>query len=211
MVRIIVTIIFLLAIILFLMPWISVSCAGTEIMSASGLDMVRGSYNIPSEFSDDTNQENEPIVIGVLAAAAVGLIFSFFKGGVMRVLRVISGLAGAGLLVWLKFKFDDQIRGEEEGILQINYQIGYWLTLGSLAVAAVLSIFDGGNKKQIIDIPAASTQSAPPPRTVLPQSPPQHQPPPSPPLSPPPSQPPQTPQPQPPPSDTLPPPPRGAS
>lgn len=137
--------VFLLAIIFFLMPWVNISCAGTELFSASGFDMVRGSYNVPTEFADEASMENEPIAIGALAAAGVGLIISLFKGGFGRLLRILAGIAGIALMVALKFKIDDQIRGEGEGILQLNYMAGYWLTLSAFAVAAVISLFKSEN------------------------------------------------------------------
>jgi hypothetical protein len=133
--------IFLLAIIFFLMPWVNISCAGNEIFSASGFDMVRGSYNVPTEVAGETPMENEPIAIAALAVAGVGFIIAFFRGGFGRFLRVLAGIAGVALMVWLKFRFDDQIHGQGQGILQLNYMVGYWLTLGAFAVAAVVSLF----------------------------------------------------------------------
>jgi hypothetical protein len=55
--------IFLLAIIFFLMPWVSVSCMGEDIIQISGLDMVTGSYDVPSgeEFAG-MRSESEPLV-----------------------------------------------------------------------------------------------------------------------------------------------------
>jgi hypothetical protein len=155
--------IFLLAIIFFLMPWINISCAGNEIFSASGFDMVRGSYNVPMDVADEVSMENEPLAIWALVAAAGGLIFSLFQGGFARFLRILAGLAGAVLMVWLKFKFDDQVRGQGEGILQLNYLIGYWITLGAFVVAAVVSLFKGENGKKISNTSATPTQVSPPP------------------------------------------------
>lgn len=180
--RFIVLCLFLAAIIFFLLPWVSVSCQGTEIMSASGFDMVRGSYSIPDSIpSDTTTSESEPIAIYALAAAGVGLIVSIFRGGIWRLLRVLAGLAGVGFMVWLKFHLDDQLLGETQLILQYNYEIGFWLTLGAMALAAVLSIFisDGASKKTVLLQPAAPPpQVIPPPGGVAPPPPPASPPPP---------------------------------
>jgi hypothetical protein len=176
--RIIVFGIFLLAIIFFLMPWISVSCAVTEIFSASGLDMVRGSYNIPSEFSGGTSTENEPIAIYALVAAGVGLIVSIFRGGIWRFLRVLAGVAGIAFMVWLKFKLDDNMRGAEASMLQLNYLLGYWLTLGAFALATVVSLFIKDSPPKYITPTPRPTQVAPPPGGVPPPSPPLIPPPP---------------------------------
>jgi hypothetical protein len=141
MIRIIGLSIFLLAIIFFLLPWVNVSCAGTEIYSVSGFDMVRGSYNIPSEIADETPMENEPLAVYALVAAGVGLVFSLFGSGFGRILRVLAGIAGVVLMVWLKFKIDDQIKGTGEWIVQVNYLIGYWLTLCAFALGTVVNLF----------------------------------------------------------------------
>ena len=183
MARLIVLCLFLAAIIFFLLPWISISCQGTEIFSASGFDMVRGSYNVPSDIpSDSTSTENEPIAIYALAAAGVGLIVSIFRGGIWRFLRVLAGLAGVGFMIWLKFHLDEQLQGGTQIILQFNYEIGYWLTIGAMALAAVLSIFikDGAPKQMTPVQTSTPMQVGPPPGGVAPSSPPTPPPPPPP-------------------------------
>jgi hypothetical protein len=170
--RIIVFVLFLAAIIFFLLPWASVSCAGNELISASGFDLVRGSYNVPSGLGSGAPTGNEPIAIYVLAAAGVGLIVSIFRGNIWRFLRVLAGLAGVGFMIWLKFKIEDQIYSQGQGMLQINYLIGAWLTVGALALAAIVSMFlKDGAAKQISAAPTP-TQVGPPPGGVPPPSPP---------------------------------------
>jgi hypothetical protein len=147
--RIIVLGLFVLAIIFFILPWASVSCSGNELFSASGFDLVRGSYNVQGNLPLGVTLENEPIAIGVLIAAGVGVIFSIFRGNIWRYLRVLAGLTGIGLMVWLKFKIEDQIYNQGQGLLQINYLIGTWLTVGALALASIVGLIlkDGAAKK----------------------------------------------------------------
>jgi len=176
--RFIVLVIFLLAIVFFLLPWISVSCSDVEILNASGFDMVRGSYNVPLDGSDEVPTENEPIAIYALIAAGVGVIVCIFRGGIWRFLRVLAGLAGVGFMVWLKFHLDEQMQGGAEYLLQVNYLVGYWLTLGTLALAAVVSIFVKDGPKKYITPASTPTQVIPPPGGVPP--PPYPSPPPAP-------------------------------
>jgi hypothetical protein len=162
--------IFLLAIILFLMPWVSVSCMGTEIASASGYDMVRGSYNVNSEYVSSA-PGSESYAIWALVAAGIGLIFSFFEGGIAVVVRVLSGLAGIVLMVALKIKlgndFNDmgnQLGNGTGGIIQLNYLAGYWLTLAAFALAAIISAINKEFSIRITNKPESPPASnAPPP------------------------------------------------
>jgi hypothetical protein len=148
MIRKIVLGIFLLVIILFLMPWVNVSCAGASIVEVSGFDMVTGNYNVPQEYAGSSSgSNNEPLAIGVLAAAVAGAIFSLFSGKFGIFMRVLSGLAGIALLIALKIKLGNDFRdssadtsNEMYGVVQLRFLIGYWLTLGAFAVAAILSV-----------------------------------------------------------------------
>lgn len=143
MIRKIIAGVFLLAIIFFLMPWVSVSCMGTSIVSVSGLDIVRGSYNVPSEYAGQTDTENEPLALYALIVAGAGLVLSLIPWSAAAILRALAGIAGVALLIALKFKLDGDAAGEDlgsmNGVLTLKYEIGYWLTVIAFAAAAILS------------------------------------------------------------------------
>lgn len=148
--RFIVLGLFLLAIIFFILPWASVSCSGNELMSASGFDLIKGSYNVTGNLPVGTSLENEPIAIYVLVAACVGVIVSIFKSTIWRFLRVIAGLAGVGFMIWLAVDANNKIQSQGHGMLQLNYLVGSWLTIGAFVLAVVVSLFvrDGIAKKK---------------------------------------------------------------
>jgi hypothetical protein len=162
--------IFLLAIIFFIMPWVNVSCAGNSLASASGFDMVRGVYNVPGEYITDV-PESETMAILALVAAVVGLIFSFFAGGIGVVMRILSGLAGIAFMVALKIKLGNDFTNDmvnqmgygAGAMIQLNYLAGYWLTLISFAVATVVSAFNKKISVKITDGPELPKQSSTPP------------------------------------------------
>ena len=160
--------IFLLAIIFFLLPWVNISCAGTHVITISGLDMVTGSYDITDvEKFNDTNAESEPLAIWTLVAAGVGLIASLFVWKIGFVIRILSGLAGIGLLIALKIKLGNdianQIGNEMEGIIQINYLAGYWLTMTAFAAASIVSAIKKQYTIKIIETPESPTKGSGPP------------------------------------------------
>jgi hypothetical protein len=168
MVRIITLGIFLLAIIFFLLPWMSVSCAGEDLVRVSGMDMVTGSYDVPgNEDFTGTSGETEPLAIWALGVAAVGLIFSLFTSDFSRVLRTLSGLAGIGLLIGLKMKIGNDIGAElpaeASGLVQINYLIGYWLTLAAFAAAAFISAVKPKFGLKIVKVPEVPPPAEKPP------------------------------------------------
>jgi hypothetical protein len=160
--------IFLLAIIFFLMPWVSVSCAGEDLIQASGFDMVTGTYDVPSnqEFVS-TSSESEPLAIWALVAAGVGVVASLFVWKMGLFIRILSGLAGIGLLIALKIKLGNdlgsQIGNEMQGIIQINYLTGYWLTLVAFAAAAIVSAIKSDYTIKIEKTPEAPAPSGEPP------------------------------------------------
>ncbi len=177
--RLIVLILFLAAIIFFLLPWASISCMGTDLVTASGFDLVRGSYNT-TDFSDlgglgdlgdfgdvdipsTTSTESEPIAIYVLIAAGVGLIMSIFRGGIFRALRVVAGLAGVGLMIWLYFHIKGEIPADAQAFIQINLLIGAYLTTGALALAAILSLILKDSPPKYVGVTPTPTQAGPPP------------------------------------------------
>lgn len=139
MIRKIVLGIFILAIILFLMPWIDISCTGVPIMSASGIDMVTGSYDVPKDYTNN-NPQSEIFAILALIAAIVGLIACLIRHKIAFFTRVISGIAGIVFLIALKLKIDKDIFSQSEGVLQVNYLIGYWLTIIAFVAAIVVSL-----------------------------------------------------------------------
>jgi hypothetical protein len=135
---------FVLAIILFLLPWVSLSCAGTTMTSASGLDMITGKhYETSSAFGSpsDNEMDSQPLAIAALAVAVIGIILSLVNWKRAFILRVGLGIAGVVLLIALKLKLDKEVTQEGQGMLQINYLFGYWMTMICFAAASVVNFF----------------------------------------------------------------------
>jgi len=99
------------------------------------------------------------------------LIFSFFGGGVGVIMRILSGLAGIVFMIALKIKLGNdfandmgnQLGNEAAGMIQLNYQAGYWLTLIAFASAAVISAVKKEFKIKITNTSDLPKQSSEPP------------------------------------------------
>ena len=84
------------ALLLFLIPWVTVSCGGQELASMSGLDLATGSVSVANPMGGPapvpTGSGGRGADLWVIAAAALiagGLALTFVLG------RVISGLIAA--------------------------------------------------------------------------------------------------------------------
>jgi len=145
---------FLLVVLFFFLPWMSVSCFGEEILSASGTDImgITKVDDIPSEIADDDygigdalGSEAALLYVAALLVIVGGAVFFLpeRRGSYMR-----AGLAGVGLLCLLAYVFltlssaasdlGVGIGELKEAGLEIGWKAGFWLSLLALVVVIVL-------------------------------------------------------------------------
>ena len=148
------SVIFLLAILFFVLPWMSVSCFDEELLSASGTDIMGITQidDIPSEIADDDygigdalGSEAALLYVAVLLAVAGGVLF-FLPGRRGSYLR--AGLAGAGIVCLLAFvlltlssaasELGVGIGELEDAGIGISWKIGFWLSLVVYIAAIVI-------------------------------------------------------------------------
>ena len=158
--------VFLLALLFFFLPWMSVSCFGEEAMTLSGADMMGITQidDIPSDVGDDDygigdalGSEAALLYVAALLAIAGGALF-FLPEGQGRYIR--AGLAGVGLVCILAFLFLtlSSIASElgvgigelEEAGIKISWEFGLWLSLLALVAAAAV---------QFVPLPDIDNQS----------------------------------------------------
>ncbi len=94
----------LIIIVMFLFPWVLVSCQGQKIMSATGFQLVTGHYDGVSTLSDYTGTKASADapnfwVILVLGFSALGIVIS--GDGAVKALTWISSLQSLTLLGFL--------------------------------------------------------------------------------------------------------------
>ena len=145
---------FLLVLIFFFLPWMSVSCLDEEVLTASGADMMGITQvdDIPSDVGGDDygigdalGSEAVLLYLAALAAIAGAALF-FLPEGQGKYIR--TGLAGAGLVCIIAFVFLSlsSVASElgvgigelEEAGLSISWEYGVWLSLLAFVAAAVL-------------------------------------------------------------------------
>jgi len=155
----------LVALLFFFLPWVTVSCAGQELVSMSGYDLAMGSVSVtnPMTGASETPPGAGERDLPVIAAAALILLA---LGATFVLARGTGTLVGAGgaLLAALLISYtvfvrlpgkmregpaggagaDASAMGMNEQqlaeMIQVNHATGFWLTLLALAAAIALNL-----------------------------------------------------------------------
>lgn len=129
----------------FLMPWLVVSCQGTEIASATGLDMAMGTLRSTGDAA--AAQDSDPAWWAILALLLIigGLVATFVMKQARQAALTAAGAAAAALLlcaVGMNMAISEARSGGSPeasaaaAAVQFDLRYGYWLTLAALLVAA---------------------------------------------------------------------------
>lgn len=151
----------LVALLLFFLPWVTVSCAGQELVSMSGYQMATGSISVTnpmtgaSETPPDGGESDIPVILAaILIVAAIGLTFALKRG--QAALAAIGGSAVAAALISYtvfvrvpsEMREGPAIKGADGSglnteqlaeMIKIDIATGFWLTLAALGAAIVLN------------------------------------------------------------------------
>lgn len=140
--------IFGIALICFLLPWVNVSCEGKKVTTLSGINLITGTtieeprkFRAPRGFTyphadelrqyfeqgNKTNREVLAILAFLVAIGGLGMSFLKGRSGILG--PAIAGAVGTILLLILSAKLNNDILREGEGLLRLDYRIGFYLTL----------------------------------------------------------------------------------
>jgi hypothetical protein len=132
-------IVFTIALICFLLPWINLSCQGQKYATFSGLQLVTGTkieqHGIWGERKSQ-KVDSEPLAVAVLLLTILGVALSFLKSPKSSLIPSIVGVVAFILLLLLKSKIDTDATNQGKGMIQVEYAIGFWLVL-ILFIAAI--------------------------------------------------------------------------
>ena len=137
---------FVLIIFSLFLPFIAVSCGGAKVISLTGVQLATGtSVQKPDMFGNASKKsqkiDGEPLVIVIFIAGIAGLLLSFLKGKKTAIFPAVIGVIGVVLMFLLKSKMDHEAMIAGKGMIQINYEAGYWLALLLFFAAALLNGF----------------------------------------------------------------------
>ena len=149
----------LVALLFFLLPWVTVSCADQTLISMSGVDLATGSITAHNPITGEaghppgSGDPDWPVLIGALLIAGAFLL-GFLLPRAQAAIVSIAALAGAAALIGYSVLIrlparihadsSSQIvqgmnRGEFEHLIRVGTAPGFWLTLAALAAAIIAS------------------------------------------------------------------------
>jgi hypothetical protein len=123
--------IFFVTILCFFFPFMTVSCGGHNIASATGVQLATGTtLEVPQAFGPSREQKvaQEPLAAVAALCAVIGFGASFADARA-AIIPAISGVFGALSLLIMKSRIDGGIVKHGQGMLQANYEIAFFLAL----------------------------------------------------------------------------------
>jgi hypothetical protein len=154
-------IIFIASVLCFLFPFVTVSCGGQRVATFSGAQLATGTtVEQPQMLGPPQKQRVDPEPFVALAAlcALVGLGLSF-AGVRVAIGTAISGAVGTVSLLLMKSRMDDQIVNQGHGMLQVNYETAYSLTLILFIAGAAWNTYLFSQRRQSVGAGGASIGS----------------------------------------------------
>jgi hypothetical protein len=145
-----------LALVGFLLPWLTVSCTGQPLATASGLDLVVGhlTYQDPST-GKVTHQSGAPdwALVAALAVIGTGLVLSFVARGRAGLRALLATSVIAFVLCFVGEQTAQQPPNDTNGqplptqtaqLFRFDQRYGFYLTLAALGAAAAASLLGLG-------------------------------------------------------------------
>jgi len=144
------------ALLAFFLPWMTVSCSGQKLVSATGIGLTFGKFtsNLPTGQGAPAGGSVDIWLVLALVAIAVGLWLTFARQDRNGARAVIATSAAAIVLIWLgTSRFGksailaeaakrgssgpfDQSAG---ALIQVDWHFGFWMSLAALASAGVMA------------------------------------------------------------------------
>jgi hypothetical protein len=123
---------------------------GQKVMSFSGMQLVTGTTIMEPQMFGTTQErkiKGETLAILAFLDAITGLGLSFVKGKAKTTLSAVAGGIGIILLLLLKSKLDNYFLRETGGILQLDYRVGFYLTLILFISALGVNVYSMAHDK----------------------------------------------------------------
>lgn len=147
-----------IALLAFLLPWMTVSCSGQPLLRASGWDLAVGSIrpivnaNGVGGAAQPHSAMNAWLVLALLLIA-IGLVLACLRRSRQFSLAAVATSAASLVLIWLgtgrysKSTILTEAARKNGGtadplaanMIQVDWHFGFWLALASLAVAGAMA------------------------------------------------------------------------
>ena len=138
----------LVALLGFVLPWVTVSCAGHPIMRVSGINMATGKLTIHNPITGGTSIQSQNPDVVVLMALIVIIICTIIPFILKNVYHPLANaIFSGGALASISWEMLNDInkiynKSGQNGVsaypFEINISFGFWLTCLALACAIIL-------------------------------------------------------------------------
>lgn len=149
------------ALLAFLLPWMSVSCSKNTLVSATGWGLTTGTFTsqLPASRAPSGGDWNLWLVIALVAIVA-GLLVAFLRRDRISAAISLGTSAAALLFIWLgtsrytksavleqasKTSVGIDLKKTAAAMINVNWHYGFWLAVGALIVSAAMAaiVFSG--------------------------------------------------------------------
>ena len=163
---------YLLALICFLLPFVEISCNNQKVLSLTGVQLLGGTQ-LPGSggpFGGPAQRikPDDSVVLAFIAGVAA-LVLSLLNQRRTDIGAGACGIVGAGSLLALQHSIVAGAPPQAMGLIQVQYQAGYFLSLLAFLAGAALSLYLAFVQRLAAAVVTASPASSPP---VLPPAPP---------------------------------------
>ncbi len=137
----------------FVLPFVNLTCSGQTVMSLTGFQLITGAdldknmFNSQGMFNQQGMQEEpsskesveaQPMALFAFLSALVALAISFVKRKATALICMLVSVLGALFLLFLKISMDSDVSTSGQGIVQLEYQFGYWFSFLLFIAGAVI-------------------------------------------------------------------------
>jgi hypothetical protein len=146
------------ALLLFFVPWVTLSCGEQTLVSMSGYNLATGTaaFHNPMTGAIETPpggaQSDIWVILGgalIAASLLIGLLLRNRQGAMLAIAATLGGAAALAytILVRLPARAHETPTGQAASgmnsqrlaeMIRVNVQIGFWLLLAALVAAAIL-------------------------------------------------------------------------
>lgn len=147
-----------LASLAFLLPFMTISCNGTRLVSLSGVQLLTGTTITPLGGGQATPVQPSPLVIAAFALGIVG-IFTRRRNGsaVTPWLSIGATGAAAAALLFFQSASADQVRQQSMAAFALQMETGYWVAVVCYAGATLIGVVDWNTSREaraVVMVPA---------------------------------------------------------
>ncbi len=144
------SVIFVIGLLAFLLPFVQVSCGGNTLMVVSGKQLITGfSVSLPAKPGESPNAQTperrfkgDKYARGILALLVLSLLVALFANyPIASYILVVFSALGAGALLILRSRILEKAAAKGAGLLEVRFREGFWTLLAAFIAAFLLNLF----------------------------------------------------------------------